>query len=577
MKQLLIKPSQLVKTLFLIYLIIGCFLVQDYGVGPSEVFQHNHGKKTLNFYLPQQLQIQNIPPIPFRHALHHGSFFHTLSAGILELFETNDTRDIYLFRHYLCFFIFFIGLIFFYKISMLLFFCQYTSLLSVVTLVLHTRIFSHSFFNLPDISFLAMFIISIFYMHKFIENKNSKFAIIHGVSCAILVFGIKIFGAFIPFVTTVYFFSTLNNRWQLLKYLLLYLVTFFIISFAIDPYLWDSPFITIFERLNVLKVYSWRTSRLHNLKLILMTTSPIIFGLMLYSLIGHFKSIFTSFGFYFTKKKLHFSITLWATVPIMVPIVLDMHGYDGWRHQYFVYPSIVLLAVVAGREIYFKIKHKVVIWAVVTVNILYATGVLVYYHPYQHSTFHLLAKLNIIDVKNRLTTASFFTFKEMFEYIQSIDQRQTVTITSQYPSLTPNFLILDALTRSKFELITMYDIKRVLKIPDNQCLQVFLKQFANESEGGIYQFDHQLNELQLRGNMILFLKDKLSNCYNDNATKKQIDEFYQRGQYLQARKQFLQIRSRVDYLIDTSKHNNTSMKLIKQINLPRVSFYLYKK
>ena len=84
-----------------------------------------------------------------------------------------DYSAIYLIRHFYKFLIFFLSLIYFYKIlSKFNFKCKKLSLLSVLFLVLSSRIFGDAFYNIKDLMFMSLTIITIYYCLMYLNQPK---------------------------------------------------------------------------------------------------------------------------------------------------------------------------------------------------------------------------------------------------------------------------------------------------------------------------------------------------------------------------------------------------------------------
>lgn len=84
-----------------------------------------------------------------------------------------DYSAIYLIRHFYTFLIFFLSLIYFYKIlSKFNFKCKKLSLLSVLFLVLSSRIFGDAFYNIKDLMFMSLTIITIYYCLMYLNQPK---------------------------------------------------------------------------------------------------------------------------------------------------------------------------------------------------------------------------------------------------------------------------------------------------------------------------------------------------------------------------------------------------------------------
>ena len=85
-------------------------------------------------------------------------------------------------------------------------------------------------------------------------------------------------------------------------------------------------------------------------------------------------------------------------IPIFIVIVLNSTLYTGWRHLYFVYPSLIFIAVKGIDNLLnlFSKPGKIFIYLCLIVQIIFVANVLVKIHPVQAVYFNSVSK-NIIN------------------------------------------------------------------------------------------------------------------------------------------------------------------------------------
>ena len=99
--------------------------------------------------------------------------------------------------------VFFISIIFFYKILKLRFENWFVPLIGSIILVLSPRIFANSFYNNKDLVFLSFFIISSFYAIKFINNQNFKNSVYFSIFAALAI-DVRILGILNSYISFFY-------------------------------------------------------------------------------------------------------------------------------------------------------------------------------------------------------------------------------------------------------------------------------------------------------------------------------------------------------------------------------------
>ena len=98
-----------------------------------------------------------------------------LPLALLELiFQVDDSREIFLLRHFFNFLLFFISVYFFFQLVKSRYNSWLVGLIGALFLIISPRIFADSFYNNKDIVFMSLFIISLFTATKFLEKKKFK-------------------------------------------------------------------------------------------------------------------------------------------------------------------------------------------------------------------------------------------------------------------------------------------------------------------------------------------------------------------------------------------------------------------
>ena len=93
-----------------------------------------------------------------------------------------------------------------------------------------------------------------------------------------------------------------------------------------------------------------------------------------------------------TRARLALLVALIALVPMLYAMLGDMVLYNGWRHFYFAYASIIVLAIyglsaLCARFPRGKRAVSIAVAAAMAVN----GGIIAWNHPVEDSTFNLIA------------------------------------------------------------------------------------------------------------------------------------------------------------------------------------------
>ncbi|MCP4049359.1 MAG: hypothetical protein GY730_01445, partial [bacterium] len=348
----------IVPVFFIIFFSIGTFIFNDYGISWDEPFQRNLGKMTYDYIFHNDETL-----------LSHRERFHgqILEAGLYLLEKisfTSSTRQVYLTRHFANFCIFFSGCLFFYLLCKKQFKSRRTALMGVLFLILSPRIFAHAFYNSKDIPFMSIFIISMYTLCLYMENKSFKTAAIHALICALLT-ATRVLGLLVPFFTGLLIcleiaFKKKSSENYFFKKTLFTLCSFtgiYVISTIIFwPVLWKSPFFQFFSALKHMSNYPWTGTMLymgsfikstelpwHYIPVWITLTTPPLY--LLFFITG--SASFFIPGKYKNNSNIlnDLATALWIITPVLTIIVLNSVIYDAWRHLFFIYPAIILLTL----------------------------------------------------------------------------------------------------------------------------------------------------------------------------------------------------------------------------------------
>lgn len=242
---------------FLIIFLIGLNIFSHYGISIDEDNSRTNGLVSLNYVIEilnldafEKLKSLNLPQIHEYPEQGNGVIFD-LPLSLFELiFNIDNSRDIFLYRHFFTFLIFFVSLIYFYFILKDRFKSYLLAVLGVLLLILSPRIFAQSFYNSKDIIFMSLNIINLYYGIKYLENSNIKNGIFFSLTSGLSV-GCRILGIYLPLLICIFKFiqilrSNKDTKTECLKLLKIFLfILLFIYIFW--PYLWANPLINFYK------------------------------------------------------------------------------------------------------------------------------------------------------------------------------------------------------------------------------------------------------------------------------------------------------------------------------------------
>lgn len=444
---------------FLIVLGLGLAIYKDYGISLDEPAQRLIGIVNAN-YVAKVLGINTI--LENSHFLnfsnqtldqlqdrHYGVIFE-LPAALIELFvDPNNSMAIYQARHLLTFIYFLFGLVGLYFLANLRYKNWKVSLLACAMLIMSPRIFADAFYNSKDIVFLSAYILSALTMARYLIQPTITRALIHAFITAIAI-DTRLISISIPILTIsllllISFKNNIDLKGRFVS-ATLYLIMSAAFVIIFYPYLWSAPLKNLLESFRSISVH------LHSGSLLYLGNSvpnnllpwhylPVWIGIStppLYILFFVLGAILTLYEigreraniFHNENRILDFIFLGLLMGPILLVTISNTHIYNGWRHLYFVYPFLILLAI-KGFMFFWRLFNRyryiqVTIFAIFMLNFAYIAGWMYTNHPLQNLYFNSLAskqwgslfELDYWGLANRLA----------LKKILSIDHSESISI-----------------------------------------------------------------------------------------------------------------------------------------------------
>ena len=479
---------------FSIYFLIGFSIYKDYGFNIDETFQRRSGLYWLeylfNFFGLEKLSIIANEKLvlssnftePWSDV--YGIIFDVPAALIEIIFSINEPIHMYEMRHFLTFFYFYVGIIFFYKTLSLRFNNKFLSLAGCFLLIITPRIFGDSFQNNKDLIFLTFFIISTFYIFKTFENLSIKNIILFALFSSIAT-STRLFGLIFPFTFLfIYFLSILSNKSDLknINKILIYFFLYILFLVIHWPYLWINPLEKLLYLLNNLQnfgptliyfndeFYNTELVPFHYLPLWVFISTPIVNFILFLGGFFLLSKVFVLKLFAIEKsasnydfwnnnnEKKDFFIFLIFIIFSVVGIFFATKHYNSWRIFYFLNFFFIYFAIYFVSN-FFIIpnlkKYTNILLIVLSITSLFNVYKIYVYHPYQSLYFNGLLSNKF---KNKFEID--FTGLSGIEFLREVAMNDKSTeikigINSWYP-----------LWRMK-ELLPKIDEKRIVFVYDD--------------------------------------------------------------------------------------------------------------
>ena len=423
-----IKIKLLQNFILIIYLILGLSITKDYGISYDELEYRQQGFIVLN-HIGEKIFPEKTAKIKEERDLKYATFEeyfgdvknnfkiqHTVYSLIEYIFikEAPEKKDIYILRHYLNFFFFFISIIYFYKI-LRIFFSREESSIGMIFYFLMPRIFANSFYNPNDIFFLIFILINFYYAMLYLEKGKTKYLFLISVFTA-LAFNVRIIGIYVYLLFIgVYFLKNFFNLKNFnLKFIFIqFFLTFFFI-FLITPQLWQDPFYKFFNiflgqlkysAINPDILFANQIYEANNLPWYYLI-SWILISIPLTIIFFFFIGLIRIFNYYLLKSAFKENLLIYFSFlclicPIFANLIFKPTIYNGWRQFYFLWPFILIIAIY-GINYFFKFKliYKKLIIGIISLSIIYLVYWNIKFHPFQNVFYNSIAKYLNLNFEN---------------------------------------------------------------------------------------------------------------------------------------------------------------------------------
>jgi hypothetical protein len=439
-----------ITVFFTVLLFAGLFTFKDHGMAGDEIVSRNNGLVSYRYVTEGNREL-----FSYRDR-YYGTAFEMALVAAEDLAGLEDTRHIFLMRRLLNFLLFYAGVIFFYLIISYSFGNWKYALLGSVFLAASPRIFAHAFFNSKDVGFMSVFIIGIYTLIRYLDQKTLSRVLSHALVSAILV-GIRVIGIILPVITALFvvlglFAAKKEKRSTALVSLFAYGGIFVLFTVFFWPFLWEAPVRNFVDAFSQMRAFPWDGDVLYFGEYVRSTALPWHYipawiaittppGYTLLFVIGAL-SIIRSFASNpvkaYTSRKHEIVFLALFILPIAAVIALKSVLYDGWRHMFFVYPAFLLVSVSGVKTLMDFMKRSartgflfparcllVCVIALIAGMPLYF---MVRWHPYQNVYFNVLSG-GMDNVRQNFEMDYWgISYKECLEYIAASDDRDNIKV-----------------------------------------------------------------------------------------------------------------------------------------------------
>jgi hypothetical protein len=447
-----------------LFFILGLYIYRDYGVPWDEGYTMTIGERNFKYVT------KGAPALLTFSDRYYGALFETSIWGFMEPLPY---RDKVLNRHLAVFLVFVMGLVALYILAYRLFRSVGWSLLSAVLLVLSPRIFADAFYNTKDIPFLAFFTLAALSVVCLLDVAWSarqwpiKLATaVFGAICCACAIDIRMPGiVFIPLagILLMLIIVCRPGRWKDVSVMVaVWLVITAGLIILFEPIYWHDPVREFLNGFAIWSHFTWDRTMLyrgqyvsamqplwHYIPTWILISTPLLqlSGLVLgiFSLAwragrwtkGKLASPVRSLLDGLTADTLAWlAIVGWLVVPLAVVILFRSVFYDGWRQMYFIYPAILLVAVLGMKTVYERLSVllKRPIWLKMVAGAILMAGLAeplvfcIQYHPHENVFFNVFAGDPATLRQNYEQDYWGLSYKQGIDYILAHDPSDKIKV-----------------------------------------------------------------------------------------------------------------------------------------------------
>lgn len=300
--------------------------------------------------------------------------------------------------HTYTFLLFFIGVVYLYRLLRELFENRSIALLGTAMFYFTPRIFADGLYNNKDTVLLSTVLIMLFYGIRFIEKKDIGSAVFLGISAG-FAGNIKISGLYVFVMIGLFYLAdlTIRKRWSVRTFLagLLAMSAGIFCYIIITPAIWGGQGIQLVDFLKWNLTNATQFSRLdgtvlfegtvyqhsvnplpwYYLPKIIFLTIPVYVSVLIGSSVILWCKNLKKGG---KAQEFYPLFALCAAIPIVVAIFSTPNLYNGWRHLYFIYGPLTVMAAYPLNALFtmninkakIKISVLAVLGACLLVNVI---------------------------------------------------------------------------------------------------------------------------------------------------------------------------------------------------------------
>jgi len=341
----------------------GLLTFRDYGMGWDEVLQQRLGHAVYDYV------VRGDPALLASDDRYYGPVVELPLAALERALDPGEARDVYFARHLLTFLLFVLGVFWLQRLATLLFGDARWGLLAAALLATSPRLYADAFLNSKDVPFMVFFTGAMLTLVTLLRRPGWGAAMRHGLLCALAidtrVVGLLLVPFTVAFGALALWSAGATARRRLAAQWAAALGATAALTVLFWPLLWTAPLRHLLEAIAQAARFPWNQPVLYGGEFLPATDLPwhyvpvwiLITTPLAYLLLAGIGSVATAAALgrggaaQLRRAPEGLLPFAWLLAPWGVVVARDAVLYDGWRHLFFVYPALVLLAVAGARAL----------------------------------------------------------------------------------------------------------------------------------------------------------------------------------------------------------------------------------
>ncbi|MES2179431.1 MAG: glycosyltransferase family 39 protein [Gemmatimonadota bacterium] len=487
---------------FVVYLLIGLVAFKDYGISWDEIPTREFGVMNVEHVVPDLHALDSLRAAKGPNFERFGPLYEIVLVRMEKALGLGNLRAVFLMRHLVTFLTFYLGVVLFHALCRRRFSAG-ISLLACLCLVASPQLFSHSFYNTKDVSFLTAFVAVMLTLDVLLERPEWRSLAIHALTSGLLM-GTRILGLFAMMLTGV---AALARRptLKMLGMLVVYGIAVALILPVVWPVLRIDPIGIVKDAILHSTTNPYGKANLFRGAMvpatalpwdyvptwILITTPYVISALFA---VGAVRSV-TALArhpreFFVGDRQRDLIVMSWFFLPVVGCMVLRPVLYDGWRHLFFVYPAMIYLAAVGMETILHAANARwggaqyewlqPALTAALVIALMPGVSFMYRNHPFEHLYFNRFAGKDMLEVKQRYELDYWgLSYRQLLEYIVRSDSSPVIRVhTANFPGMVNSIMLRPA------------DQRRVRFVPPSEYADYFITNYRFHPEQ--YQWTNEV-------------------------------------------------------------------------------------